>query len=72
MVGEIPVVKNPDDSFTIEVTGSDIVITVTNYRNEIIDTGISLDSLPYILILALATAGLGVGFVRKRNISKED
>lgn len=32
-------------------------ITVTNHRDVIIDTGIVLDSLPYILLLSTAAVG---------------
>lgn len=58
--------------YTITLIGEDITIKVNNNRDEEIDTGITFDTLPYILILAVSTLGLGVGFVRKRNIRKED
>ena len=58
--------------YTITLIGEDITIKVNNNRDEEIDTGITFDTLPYILILAVSTVGLGVGFVRKRNIRKED
>ena len=72
MVGEQEIVSNADNEYIIELEGEGITIKVTNHKNELIDTGITFDSLPYILILALATVGLGVGFVGKRNISRED
>ena len=49
-----------------------ITIEVNNHYDGQIDTGISLDSLPYIGILAVVTIGLGAGFVRKRNNDQED
>lgn len=58
--------------YTITLIGEDITIKVNNNRDELIDTGITFDTLPYILILAVSTLGLGVGFVRKRNIGKGD
>ena len=61
-----------DGKYTITLTGEGITISVTNHKDVPIDTGITFDTLPYILILVLTTAGLGVGFVRKRNIRKED
>ncbi len=42
-------------------------VTITNTRNTTVDTGISLDSLPYILLLIAAVAGMGVLFAKKRK-----
>ncbi|NLY44602.1 MAG: VWA domain-containing protein, partial [Tissierella sp.] len=61
-----------DGEYTINLTGKAITIKVTNHKYVDIDTGISMDTIPYILILSLVTLGLGVGFVRKRNFRKED
>ena len=72
MVGEQEIVSNADNEYIIELEGEGITIKVTNHKNEEIDTGITFDTLPYILILAVSTVGLGVGFVRKRNIGKGD
>lgn len=72
MVGEQEIVSNADNEYIIELEGEGITIKVTNHKNEEIDTGITFDTLPYILILAVSTLGLGVGFVRKRNIGKGD
>ena len=71
-VGGNAVTANPNGSYTITLLGEPITIEVTNHKDVVIDTGISIDSLPYVLILAIATIGLGVGFVRKRSIRKED
>lgn len=43
-----------------------IHIIVENHREGTIDTGVALDSLPYILILAVVAAGV-VAFIRKRR-----
>lgn len=57
-------------SATITVTG-DETITFTNTHNVTIDTGILLDTLPYILILAVVALG-AVGMLRKRRSRDED
>lgn len=69
-----PIQKNNDGTYTINVADLDnsMIITVTNDRNTTIGTGISLDSLPYIIILALVITGIAVVFIRKRRISNED
>ncbi|RBP64487.1 putative repeat protein (TIGR01451 family) [Alkalibaculum bacchi] len=57
------------DVYTINVGSmATKTITVTNEKNVVIDTGISLDSLPYVLILVFTVVGLGVMVIRKRNI----
>lgn len=42
-------------------------VTFTNYKEAIPDTGVLLDSLPYVLILACVIAIGAVAFVRKRR-----
>lgn len=54
----------------ITVTG-DQTITFTNTHNVTIDTGILLDTLPYILILAVVALGAGM-MLRKRRSRDED
>lgn len=49
------------------LNGKDLVVVFTNHREAIIPTGITLDSLPYILLLALALAGVVVMVIRKRK-----
>lgn len=44
-----------------------IETTITNTRNTTVNTGISLDSLPYILILGFAASGMGLLFFRRRH-----
>lgn len=59
-----------DDKFIIglsEFTGEAITIEVTNYKNILIDTGVTLDSLVYILILLGAVFGLAIKVIPKKN-----
>ena len=42
-------------------------LSFENNKNTTVDTGISLDSLPYILLLGFAVGGMGVLFFRKRR-----
>ena len=54
-----------DGSYTVPSDGTRYVdIVVTNTKNANIDTGIVLDSLPYVLILALAGTG-GLLLIKK-------
>lgn len=43
---------------------------VNNHKSAVVDTGVSLDSLPYVMLLALAVMGLGV-FVARKRLAKE-
>lgn len=45
-------------------------VTITNNKNGEIDTGISMDSMPYILLLAVACMGLFV-FISKKRMMRE-
>lgn len=56
-----------DPSKTISKNDADTV-TFTNNKTAEIDTGITLDSLPYILALAVAFGGAVVLFTRKRHV----
>lgn len=47
-------------------------ISVTNHKEEIPDTGISLDSMPYILVLALAVVGVAIFVIFKRKRRDDD
>lgn len=47
-------------------------ISVTNHKEEIPDTGISLDSMPYILVLALAVIGVAIFIIFKRKRRDDD
>ena len=57
--------KFSDSSNKID-TANDTVL-ITNKKEALVDTGISLDSVPYILILGLAVVGIGALFFRKRE-----
>lgn len=48
------------------ISDTDVTVTVTNIKRADVDTGISLDSVPFILILAVC-AGAAVLFVTKRR-----
>lgn len=54
-----------DATKTIAAGDTDSV-TFTNTLDKGIDTGISMDSMPYVLLLAVATMGLAVLFTKKR------
>lgn len=56
---------------TIADIAEDTTITFTNTHNVTIDTGISLETLPYILILAVVAVG-AVVMIRKRKVRDED
>lgn len=60
--------------YTIQVAqmSGNMTITVTNHKDVDIVTGIYLDYLPYIIILAVIIAGIAVILVRKYRISSED
>ena len=55
-----------DESMTIEANDEDDVAFTNTLTNDI-DTGISMDSLPYILMLAAAAVGMVVFFAKKRS-----
>ena len=59
-------VEYTDDNKTISADDSD-KLTFTNTLTNEIDTGISMDSLPYILMLAAAAVGMVVFFAKKRS-----
>ena len=44
-----------------------VEISITNTRNVLIDTGVLLDSLPYIAILGVVIIGGGIFFINKRK-----
>lgn len=62
-------IQAEDGEYEIDLTEYDgnIIIKVVNHRDEVIDTGIMLDSMPYILILAGVTVGLGIKIVRRKR-----
>lgn len=72
IVDGAPLQRNADGKYTINVSGMGVkAITVDNEKNIIIDTGISLDSLPYVLIILIVTAaGLAFMVTRLRKIRR--
>lgn len=68
--GELPVSvsgekEDSEKTMTITITEGNKLIEVTNHKDVIPDTGIRLESLPYILIFAIVIAGMTVLIVRK-------
>ena len=60
------------NSFTIpDDSGAAVALTVTNDKDGIPDSGILLDSLPYLLILVLVAAGV-VWFLKRRGSRRDD
>ena len=45
----------------------DVTVTITNTKTAEVDTGITLDSLPYILIVAVVLAAAVVMIINKRR-----
>lgn len=70
----------PDDDYYIaKVTIPQIIaenasptVTFTNTNEVTVDTGVSLDSLPYILILAVVVLGAAAVVIRKRKNRDDD
>ena len=56
------VLQTDDGNFT-----TDLNVIVNNHREAIIDNGVLLDTLPYILILAVVVGGGALLFIRKRK-----
>lgn len=62
------------DGYTTEKTGADGTINAadqtaafTNTKNGEVDTGVVLNNMPYILVLAVLAAGVAVYIIRKRR-----
>ena len=47
-------------------------VVVVNDNTDIVDTGVLLDSMPYVLILAAAIAGAAFYFIRKKKDDEDD
>ena len=45
-------------------------VTITNHKGAVVDTGIALDSLPYVLLLAVSVVGMAA-FVMKKRAERE-
>ncbi len=59
--------EDEKDAPTIVMTASGASVVITNHYSTEIDTGISLDSLPYIIILAGVAAAVVFFIIRKRS-----
>lgn len=64
--GEV-IKPNEDGSYTIVLGDEDITVEVTNNKDVKIDTGISFDNLPYIIMLAVSGLGVLAIVLRKRQ-----
>ena len=64
----VPVVSN---SVTVNVTDGS-TITITNNKEAVPDTGVLLDSLPYVVILAVVVLGAALVIVRRRKHRDDD
>lgn len=62
--------EQKSNAATVTVT-EDTTIVFTNTKNVTIDTGVILDTLPYVLILAVVVVG-AVVLVKKRRIREDD
>lgn len=60
-----------DNNAERDFDAATIETTITNERNIGIETGINLDSMPYLIILAVAIGGLAVFMVRRRMVINE-
>ena len=65
---------NSDNAATGSGSGSGAIaagdadtVAVTNTKNSTIETGVKLDSLPYIVLLAVAVVGMAVALMRRRK-----
>lgn len=64
--GYTPTYNFPDTSKTISGDDNDTA-TVTNTKDAAVDTGIMLDSLPYVLLLTVCVVCMVAFFVKKRS-----
>lgn len=67
---DTPAYTYSDAGTTKTVDSSSETVGITNNKGAIVDTGISLDSLPYILLLVISLTG-AVVFIVKRRSSRE-
>lgn len=50
-----------------EIDSASDTVTITNNKGTTVDTGIILDSMPYMALLAVAALGMGAVVLRKRD-----
>ena len=67
--GSIESVKTTEEDVTTITADTDIV-AITNTKGAVVDTGISLDNMPYLMALALTFIG-GLGFISKKRKEEE-
>lgn len=58
--------EDTDEETTLVIDDATDKVVITNQKGVVVDTGISLDNMPYILVLALVALGLA-GFVFKKR-----
>ncbi len=61
------VITYDDTNKKIDADTPDDTVTITNTKNSAVDTGIVLDSLPYVLLIAVAVVGVVIFTSRKRT-----
>lgn len=64
--------RNTTVTLPADQTKNNVSVVITNTKNITPDTGINLDSLPYIIVLAVVVAGAVIVVVRKHRRSYDD
>lgn len=57
-----------DDSAQDAVAGTAETITITNTREQVIETGVNTDVLPYVMLMAIVAAGAVIFLMKRRAI----
>lgn len=60
-----------NNGLTFTMPASDVTVVINNEKSVIVDTGVILDTLPYVLILAVVVVGV-VLLMKKRRYRDED
>ncbi len=71
-VAEGSAAQTESESFAKSGMTEDVTVNYTNSLDGAPDTGVFLDSLPYILLLAIAGAGAAVIVMRRRSLTEID
>jgi hypothetical protein len=64
----LPNTTEEDYGVSFKMPAADVTVVINNDNTAEVDTGILLDSLPYVLILAVVGAALVLWFIRKRRV----